>query len=75
MQSGHCGIPLSIKGGPGHGRKRAKRENKEENSELNQRAKSRQVNLSSERREKRPTRSTYCELLRVDRESLAPRYV
>jgi hypothetical protein len=21
MQSGHCGIPLSIKGGPGHGSK------------------------------------------------------
>jgi hypothetical protein len=30
MQSGHCGIPLSIKGGPGHGRQRRERTNMRE---------------------------------------------
>jgi hypothetical protein len=51
MQSGHCGIALSIKGGPGHGEK--------EEGQKKQRG-------NTERKGKRPTRSTSCELLGKD---------
>jgi hypothetical protein len=45
MQSGHCGIPLSIKGGPGYSEQGGGQEAKSE------RQKSREANLGSERRE------------------------
>jgi hypothetical protein len=45
MQFGHCGIPLSIKGGPGHGEQGGQR--KEGHTDRRQR--SSEANLGSER--------------------------
>jgi hypothetical protein len=48
MQFGHCGIPLSIKGGPSHGEQQVRRaKRKEGNTDIGQR--SSEANLGSER--------------------------
>jgi hypothetical protein len=80
MQSGHYGIPLSIKGGSGHGSRKEKegRGGKGNTKNISRaQAKGKRVvekpTLASERREWRPTSSTSCKLQREDRESSAPR--